>query len=39
MQVKFVKFLMAAVFAALLLYAPQLAIAASSDGDETAAVI
>ena len=39
MQVKFVKFLMAAVFAALLLNAPQLAIAAVSDGDEIAAVI
>ena len=39
MQVKFVKFLMAAVFAALLLNAPQLAIAAVSDGDENAAVI
>jgi len=39
MQDKFVKFLMAAVFAALLLNAPQLAIAAVSDGDENAAVI
>ena len=39
MQVKFVKFLMAVVFAALLLFSPQLAIAASSNGDENAAVI
>ena len=39
MQVKFVKFLMAAVFAALLFSAPQLATAASTDGDESAAVI
>ena len=39
MQVKFVKFLIAAVFAALLFMSPQLAAAASSDGDEKSATV